>query len=346
MTGPLVHEGKARPDVELQKEARAHVDGAPLLRFLGDVLAALHQGDEPLRTADTFFATFKPRMVLEALQGRPDLRVKLMTVITGGPSTLVRRLSPSDLATQIDLLSIEDLPAGERAFRRDEDRNKSVKDLYIKYLDPMDLAAYLPAAELWSYESQDRWWTREANRGRRALALAELRSLRKHQLLSDSQILDVIGDEALERDLPLPVRTRLRAAARKAAREKRPFTDSDVFACGRTPDGTRDLTDDLAEHLSLATLRKVVSQAVEALGLHDGAGASGAVRAEQPARESADKRLPGIAPAPAAVIPTPQPVIVAAPSEPPPPFADEVAIAFDDLAIPEEVNNAEGTAPH
>ena len=87
----------------------------------------------------------------------------------------------------------EDLPASERALRAEEDRGLPVLDLYVKYLDPTDLAAYLPVAMVWEYEAFDSWWTRERGPAGRGLMAAELKSIRKHGILTDSEFLDVLG---------------------------------------------------------------------------------------------------------------------------------------------------------
>jgi hypothetical protein len=234
------------------------------VRFLADVLTALHTPGSPLRDAVAFYGSFSPNLVLQALAQRPDLRVRLLRAITGGPPALLRRQSPADLANQIELLVAEDLPATERGLRAEEDRQASVIELYFKYLDTTDLATYLPAAALWQYEGKDRWWTREQSGAARAMMAAELKSIRRHGIVPDSEILDLIGNEAFERDLPLAVRTTLRTAARKAAREGRPFRDGDLFACA-TAD-KRDLTDELCDAVALSALRKVVDRAAEVLG--------------------------------------------------------------------------------
>ena len=265
--GTLKHSSDSRSEADLQKEMRAFLGAQPGIRFVADVLTALHAQPQPLRQPRAFYSAFPPRQVLPALTERPELRVRLVRAITGGPPTLLRRLAPADLAAQIELLVAEDLPATERALRAEEDRSLSALDLYLKYLEPSDLAAYIPVSAIWEYESQDAWWTREAGPSGRALMAAELKSIRKHVILTDSEFLDIVGDETLERDLPISLRTNLRAAARKAAREGRPFKDSDLFSSVRSSDTNRDLTDELAENVSLTVLRKVVVRAAEILGL-------------------------------------------------------------------------------
>ncbi len=265
--GPLKHAGESRSEADLQKEMRTYVAAQPGVRFLADVLTALHAPPQPLRTARAFYAAFPPRLVLAALGDRAELRVRLVRAITGGAPTLLRRLSPADLAAQIELLVAEDLPASERALRAEEDRGLPVLDLYLKYLDATDLAAYLPVSSIWDYESSDTWWTRESGPAGRALMAGQLKSIRRHGALTDSEFLDVLGDETLERDLSVAVRTNLRAAARKAARDGKPFRDSDLFASVRSADGNRDLIDEMADSIALPTLRKVVVRAAEILGL-------------------------------------------------------------------------------
>jgi len=265
--GTLKHTSDKQTDVGLQQKAREHADRHPGLHFLTDVLRALHGSSAPLRTPKTFFSTFTPREVMEAFAQRLDLRVKAVKAITGGPPALLRRLSAEALASQIDLLAIDDLPEAERSVRAETDRTLSVPELYLKYLDPLDIAIYLPAQSIWVYESQDEWWKREPTVGTRALMAAELRSTRRHAILTDSEILDLLGDETLERHLPLAVRTELRRLARRAAAEGRPFTDTDLFA--RSAGSGRDLIDEMVESIPMVQLRGVIAQVATLLGLSE-----------------------------------------------------------------------------
>jgi hypothetical protein len=263
----LKHTGDEQTDVSLQETAREHADRHPGLHFLADVLRALHGSSTSQRNPKAFFGAFAPREVMEALSQRPDLRVKAVKAIVGGPPALLRRMSPEAVASQIDLLAIEDLPEAERSVRADADRALSVHEIYLKYLDPLDVAIYLPAQSILSYESQDEWWKREPNATTRALMAAELRSIRRHKILTDSEIIDLLGDETLERNLPLAVRTELRRVARRAAAEGRPFTDSDMFASGGPAGSGRDLIDEMVESVPMPELRGVIGQVVAVLGL-------------------------------------------------------------------------------
>jgi hypothetical protein len=267
--GALKHTSDEQTDASLQGKAREHADRHPGMHFLADVLRALHGPAAPLRNPKTFFSAFAPRAVMEAFGQRPDLRVKPVKAIVGGPPALLRRLTPEALASQIDLLVIEDLPEAERSVRADADRPLPVTDIYFKYVDPLDLAVYFSAQSIWGYESQDEWWKREPSAGARALMAAELRSIRCHAILTDSEIIDLLGDETIEGHLPLAVRTELRRVARRAAAEGRPFTDTDLFASGGAAGTGRDLIDEMVESVPLTTLRDVVNQVIALLGLAD-----------------------------------------------------------------------------
>ena len=186
------------------------------MQFLADILRALHGPIAPLRNAKTFYTAFAPREVMDGFAQRPDLRVKTVKAITGSPATLLRRLSSEALAFQIDLLAIEDLPESERSVRAEADRALSVHDLYFKYVDPADIATYMPMQSIWRYESQDNWWKWEPTAGVRALMTAELRSVRRHEILTDAEILDLLGDETLERHCRSP--SGPACARRRAAR--------------------------------------------------------------------------------------------------------------------------------
>jgi hypothetical protein len=264
IAGTLKHTSDEQTDLALHEKAREHADRHPGVRYLADVLRALHAPGALMRTAKGFYGAFTPREVMEALAQRPDLRVKTVKAITGGAPTLLRRLSPEALASQIDLLVIEDLPEAERSVRAEADRAMSVHDLYMKYLDPVDLATYLPAQSILTYESHDNWWKWEPTAGTRALMATELRSIRRNGILTDAEILDLLGEEALEQHLSLAVRTGLRKAARRAAAAGKPFTDEDLFA---GLGGGRDLIDEMVDSVPMAQLRDVVAQAVRILGV-------------------------------------------------------------------------------
>ena len=265
--GTLKHTGDEQTDVALQEQARAHVELHPGLQFLADVLRALHATAVPMRNPNSFYSTFAPRAVMDALAQRPDLRVKMVKAITGGAPTLLRRLPSDALASQIDLLVIEDLPEAERSVRAESDRALSVHDLYVKYLDPLDVATYLPASTIWTYESHDDWWKWEPSASTRALMGAELRSIRRHGILSDSEILDLLGEVTLEQYLSLAVRTSLRKAARRAAAANRPFTDAELFA--GTGIGGRDLIDEMVDSVPMPHLRGIIDQVGRILGVSE-----------------------------------------------------------------------------
>ena len=333
--GTLKHKGE-QSDASLQETAREHVERHPGLLFLADVLRALHASSAPLRGPAAFFDAFSPREVMDAFGERPDLRVRALKAITGGPTALLRRLSTEAVATQIDLLAADDLPEAERSVRAEADRALSVHELYLKYVDPVDIATYLPAGTVWEYEAQDAWWSREATAGARSLMATELRSIRRHAILTDSEILDVLGDETFERYMPLTVRTALRAAARRAAAAGKPFTDSDLFAGAGGEKGGRDLVDEMVENIPLPALRVVVDQVAQMLGLSAQDAVTGpervvtasalAERAHAGSPPAAAERIgpkpagtAGGLPPPSAGKPAPAPAAKARPPAPPPP---------------------------
>lgn len=264
--GVLQHAKGPRSDADLQKDVKAHYDAHPGVRFLVDVVTALHALPAPVRAADVFCVLLPAKVTMKAFEARPDLRARVVHALTGAPPSLTRRMPLEAIISQIELLVERDLPAEERAVRAEEDRALSVPEIYLKHVDATDLAAYVPPAELWNYERKDEWWTK-ANASTRRLMAAELKSIRRHRILADTEILDLLGDDALERDLPVKVRVALRGAARKAAAEKRPFTDTDLFECVRAANAARDLVDDLVESVPLAHLRKIVARAAAVVGL-------------------------------------------------------------------------------
>ena len=364
--GTLKHTSDEHTDVALQEKAKEHAARHPGVGFLADVLRALHAPGALIRSAQGFYSAFTPREVMDALAQRPDLRAKTVKAITGGAPTLLRRLSPDALASQIDLLVIEDLPEAERSVRAEADRALTVHDLYMKYLDPVDLATYLPVQSIWAYESNDSWWKWEPTAGTRALMATELRSIRRHGILTDAEILDLLGEETLEQHLSLAVRTGLRQAARRAAAAGKPFTDADLFAGPGA--GARDLIDEMVDSVPMAQLRDVVAQAGRILGVSelDDNDEPTAVTFGGPAKDAAavptpigqrigPKPTPAVTPAPSLlmgkprtmndrnVTPPPKPIPAAPPpkaSRPAPLPADAAGPPEpdDDLAFLEEIS--------
>src|SRR5580765_3432647 len=102
--GTLKHKGE-QSDASLQETAREHVDQYPGLLFMADVLRVLHASPGSLRGPAAFFEAFPPHDVMEAFGERPDLRVRALKALTGGPTALLRRLSAEAVASQIDLLA-------------------------------------------------------------------------------------------------------------------------------------------------------------------------------------------------------------------------------------------------
>jgi hypothetical protein len=267
-------------------------------------------------------------------------------------------LSAEAVATQIELLAADDLPEAERSVRAEADRARSVHELYLLYVDAVDIATYLPAGTVWEYEAEDAWWSREATASARSLMATELRSVRRHALLTDSEILDVLGDETFERHMPLSVRTALRAAARRAAAAGKPFTDSDLFAGARGEKGGRDLVDELVENIPLPALRVVVDQVARILGLSAQEAVTGATRlpatASAPAERAQGLSAPALAdrvgPKPAATAgslppasagkPVPVPTPKARPPAPPP--ARAAASKMEALAAALDATEVEG----
>jgi hypothetical protein len=265
IAGTLKHTNDEQTDAALQEKAREHADRHPGVRFLADVLRALHVPGALMRNAKGFYSAFTPRDVMDAFAQRPDLRVRMVKAITGGAPTLLRRLSPEALASQIDLLVIEDLSEAERSVRAEADRALTVQDLYLKYLDPVDLAMYLPPQSIWTYESRDSWWKLEPTATTRALMATELRGIRRHGILTDAEILDLLrrGDAG---ETPVAGRKDGPAKGRAPGRCGRQAVHRRGSVRGPAAGG-RDLIAEMVDSVPMAQLREVVAQAVRILGV-------------------------------------------------------------------------------
>jgi hypothetical protein len=145
----------------------------------------------------------------------------------------------------------------------------------------------------------------------------ELRCIRRHGILADTEILDLLGEETLEQHLSLAVRTGLRKAARRAAAAGKPFTDADLFAGPGA--GARDLIDEMVDSVPMPQLRDVVAQAGRILGVSEmgdneeptavrfGGSAKDAAAVPTPiGQRIGPKPTPAITPAPARLMGTPR----------------------------------------
>ena len=74
LPGTLKHTSDEQTDVALQEKAREHADRHPGVRYLADVLRALHAPGALMRSAKGFYGAFTPREVMDAFAQRPDLR--------------------------------------------------------------------------------------------------------------------------------------------------------------------------------------------------------------------------------------------------------------------------------
>ena len=81
--GTIQHSRDARSDADLRGEVAAHHEAHPGVRFLTDVITAVHAAGEPARVAHVFHGQFSPRTVMDALERRPDLRARIAHAITG-----------------------------------------------------------------------------------------------------------------------------------------------------------------------------------------------------------------------------------------------------------------------
>ncbi len=325
LPAPLLHANASASDADLAREVRGHHDAHAAVRFVADVLRAIHAPPTPLRSANDFYERFPARLVLDAFERRADLRARLLHAITGGPHALLRRMPPGDLATQIELLVEDDIPIEERSVRAEEYRLLSVPEIYQKMIDPVDLCTYVALRDLWAYEHHDAWWTTVSDVARRML-VAEIKSIRRHRILSDTEILDRIGNETLEDRLPLAVRTQIRAASRKAAADGRPFSDTDMFECTRAGNVERDLVDEFADCVPALVLRAVIERAAEVLQLATSDGGTtvvasvpslvAATASATPSARTSPAVSPSVRPAPMA--PGAQPSFSPTPSVRPP----------------------------
>ncbi len=142
-TPPLVHADPNKPDDRLAAEASAHLSRHAPLQLVAELLTRLREMHFPWWTAEQLRTAYPASVRLAWLAQRPDLRQRITTGLTGLAARAARNKEPEFQASLIDSVIDEgDIPV----------------DTFEAAFEPIDIAVYGPAAELWHLFRQRMPW--------------------------------------------------------------------------------------------------------------------------------------------------------------------------------------------
>jgi len=131
---PLTHRGPDTSDERLASEAGAHLAKSPALQLAAELLTRLREMRLPWWTPEHLRKAYGATDRLTWLSDRPDVRQRITTELTGLAPKAARKKAPEFQAALIDsVIDDGDISAAE----------------FEAAFDPVDLATYGPASELW-----------------------------------------------------------------------------------------------------------------------------------------------------------------------------------------------------
>ncbi len=211
-------------------------------RFL--VYAIEHSLEIGRRTPEEFIRHFPPRVIMEALSLRPDIRASLLVPTTG-------------LKLRIALKKTWQSAGDDLQSALDEGETKAVQivDAFL----PDDRVLYLQDKKLWAFIVEGQFWKISAKDDKAAFAMAQthvaylLDRALLDGLISARDIVDGIGVNELCNRLPRTEMASLFSAALDGGRKGNAFTDRDLLAT--LPPST------LVQHIPLSHIYETVLHA-------------------------------------------------------------------------------------
>lgn len=173
------------------------------------------------RTPQDFIRHFPPRVIMEALSLRPDLRASLLVPTTGLKHKIALKKSWQSAG--------EDL---QSALDEGETQARAVVDAFA----PDDRVLYLPDKKLWAFIVEGQFWKVTAKEDKVAYAMAQqhlaymLDRALLDGLITPRDVVDGIGVGELCNRLPRSEMAALFTAALDGGRKGTAFTDRDLLA--------------------------------------------------------------------------------------------------------------------
>ncbi len=130
----LSHADPTASDDRLSSEAAAHLARFPALQLVAELLTRLREVGFPWWTAEHLRAAYPAAERMRWLVRRPDIRQRITTELTGLAPKAARNKTPEFQAGLIDSVI---------------DEGDITLDMFEDAFEPVDIAVYGPAAELW-----------------------------------------------------------------------------------------------------------------------------------------------------------------------------------------------------
>ncbi|MEE9385451.1 MAG: hypothetical protein V3V08_18745 [Nannocystaceae bacterium] len=206
-------------------------------RFLAHVID--HGLSSGHRRPEDFFRHFSSTAIMEALDGEPEIRARLLVETTGIKKKIALRKTSA--AAGVDL---------QLAF----DENEADSDAVLQIFGPDERVRFLDPASLWAYVCEGDFWDARDDEGRKALSgdligVIISRAL-EEELIDHRAVIEPLGIERLVRSLPGKIITRVLERALSEGGGGDPFSHESFLAVATVGK--------LVEHLPLSVLWKEV----------------------------------------------------------------------------------------
>ena len=208
-------------------------------RFLAEVLD--HALSHGRRTPKDFIRHFPPSVIMESLDGVPQVRAIFLTVLVGVRDKTAMRTSSSDAGRLL-----------QAALEEDDCDAESIVDVF----NPDDRIRYLDARRVWSFMMEGDFWkvSRSKDSGAHKVAQAHIaymldRAL-AHDLISHADVFEGITLDVLAEKLPRSELAKVLKKALTLGRETQPFVDRDLHSA--VPSAV------LADHIALPQIMEGV----------------------------------------------------------------------------------------
>ena len=184
-------------------------------RYLSQVIvSALTDG---WRSADDFLRHFKPADLMQRLEKAPDLRATVLVQAAGVHERIAKKKSTASAA--------EDL-------RIALDEGVTTPAAVVELIGPDDRVRYLERAKLWSFLTEEQFWTAgSSSAGERAVSrmVYLLESAMAESLLTIQDFADGVTFETISARLPHKELQRVVKFALEAGRKKAPFNEESLL---------------------------------------------------------------------------------------------------------------------
>lgn len=271
----LAHADPTAPDDRLASEAASHLARHPALQLMAELLTRLREVGFPWWTPEHLRSAYPAAERMRWLVRRPDIRQRITTQLTGLAPRAARNKTPEFQASLIDSVI---------------DEGDITQDVFEQAFEPVDIAVYGPAADLWRLFRKRMPWDDDATVHQDLVGwligalLADKSALDgapRTPVLSPLQVRTAIDGRVWHSRIPLHVRVAIDDARFAHQREK----PSEAFGVERDLQIATPAL--IAASIPLKDLGGVLDVAGLALGFEDGQPPSRSFAREHSARPPA-----------------------------------------------------------